>query len=292
MEAALIIPVYKQVKYWLKLMHGIEKQTVLPKHVYVMLDRPTPDEEKYVREVCASNDLKNSYKVFAEHKPPEFVGRPNNLPDQKLFMAGYMRNLAIDRAIEDGCRVFIMIDGDCIPEKNLIKAHLEVGSVGIPSLSCGRRNDIKYGWKDQRDVDPKLRKLKLFNSGNGFIIQNQDLLYKSSIVWTCNVGMNFPAVKIIKKLNNKFYGRPEVFSSEFLGTWGGEDGFLGIQANMTRIFINTISEEKSGIRHINHPRPLSKYGDQQFGEYLRMHIELLNEMQLNDPLTIDFFRED
>ena len=201
-----------------------------------------------------------------------------------------MRNLAIDRAIEDGCGVFVMIDGDCIPEENLVKAHLEVGSINVPSLTCGRRNDVKYGWKDQRDVDPKMKALSLFNHGNGFIIHNQDLLYKSSIVWTCNVAMNLSSIKIIKKLNLRYYGRSEVFSSEFLGTWGGEDGFLGIQANMSRIFINTISEEKAGIRHIDHPRPLSKYSDQQFGEYLKTHIELLNEMQLNRPLTVEFFK--
>jgi len=292
METALIIPVYKQVKYLIKLMSGIEKQSVLPKYVYILLDRPSDEEYEYVKDLCSSKYLKNKYKIYNERSTPKYVGRPNNLPEQELFLTGYMRNIAIDRAIEDGCEAFVMIDGDCIPEKNLIKAHAHMSDVGVPSLSCGKRAELKYEWKDQRDIDPKLLALQLFNHGNGFIIQNQDLLLRSSIVWTCNVGMNLQAVKIIKRLNKKYYGRSEVFCSEFLGTWGGEDSFLGIQANISRILINVISEEKSGVRHVEHPRPVRKYGEKAFTEYLANHIELLNQMQLNNPLTMDFFKED
>jgi len=77
-----------------------------------------------------------------------------------------------------------------------------------------------------------------------------------------------------------------------LGNWGGEDGFLGIQARMCRIFISAITKPLSGIRHIPHPRPESKYDEMGFEEYLQNQIDVLNEMQLNYPLTIDFFKTD
>ena len=92
----------------------------------------------------------------------------------------------------------------------------------------------------------------------------------------------------MKKLNKKYFGRAEVFSNEFTGTWGGEDSFIGIQAHMCKIFITVVTNEKSGIRHIDHERPLNKYED-SFDEYLYSKIDLLDEMQKNNPLTIDFF---
>jgi len=291
MKTALIIPIYKQTKYWIRLMSGIEKQTVPPDYVYVMMDRPTEEEYNYVKNACASKNLKTTYKVFNLQEIPEFIGRPNNVPDFELFLAGHNRNVAIDTAIEDDCKIFVMTDGDCIPEINLIKTHYEINSMGIPSITCGRRKDAAHKWRDQRDVDPKLKALDLFKHGNGFIIQNQELLHMSSIIWTCNVGINIEAVKLIKKLNEKYYGRSEVFCSEFSGTWGGEDSFLGIQANMCRIFISIINEEKSGIRHINHPRPQRRYNEQNFSIYLKNHVKVLNEMQLNNPLKMEFFNK-
>lgn len=290
MKTALIIPIYKQSRYWIRLMDGIERQSVLPECVYVMMDRPTEKEYEYVKRSCESENVRNKYKVYNENKLPNYVGRPNDLPDQDLFFAGNMRNLAIDRAIEDGCDSFVFIDGDCVPEKDLIKAHENVASNGVPSLSCGRRRDIIYNWKDQREIDPALNALDLFNNDTGFIIQKQRLLDRSAITWSCNLGLNIQAIKLLKKLNKKYYGRSEVFCSEFSGTWGGEDGFLGIQANVCNIFINIISEEKSGIRHINHPRPESKYDEMNFEDYLEKQIYLLNEMQINNPLTINFFK--
>lgn len=290
MDTALIIPIFKQYQYWIRMMDGIEKQTLLPKYVYVMLDRPTKAEYENILGLCSSKGLKNTYKVFNIDETPEYVGRPNNLPDFDLFLTGRNRNIAIDNAIKDGCESVVMIDGDCIPEADLIKDHNEIHDTKYPSVTCGRRKEKKYNWKDQRDVDPKLKDLKLFENGNGFVIQNPELLHLSTIIWTCNVGINLDAIKLVKKLNKRYYGRDEVFNSEFLGTWGGEDSFLGIQANMCRIFISIINNPKSGVRHIEHMRPLDKYDEKGFVQYFKDHVELLNQLQLNKPITMDFFK--
>jgi len=291
METALIIPIYKQYQYWIRMMSGIEKQTHLPENVYVMLDRPTDEEYNNIKDLCNSAGLRNSYKVINMNETPEFVGRPNNLPDFDLFLTGYNRNTAINMAIEDGCEIFVMIDGDCIPEKDLIKSHHDVNSINVPSITCGRRKEMSYNWVDQRERDPKLNGLHLFNKGDGFLIQNKRLLELSTIVWTCNVGMNLKAVKLVKKLNRRFYGRDEVFCSEFLGTWGGEDSFLGIQADMCNIFISMLNGKNAGVRHMHHIRPSDKYNEKSFMFHLKNHIALLNEMQLNNPLTMEFFRD-
>ena len=291
-NAVLIILVHKQTKYWLKIMSGVEKQTIIPKFVYLVLDRPTEEEYNYIKNCCKSENVRNKYKIFNLQLDniPEYIGRPNNLPNYDLFLSGYNRNFAINKAIEDGCDTFIFIDGDCIPEENLIKTHIDMSSIGIPTITCGKRKEKKYNWRDQRDVDKKMKALDLFGHENGFVIQNQDLLFSSSIIWTCNTSINLPAIKLIKKLNKRYYGREEVFNSDFLGTWGGEDSFLGIQAHVCKIFINVINDEQTGIRHIEHERPVNKYGDMAFAEYLKEQIELLNQMQLNNPLTMDFFK--
>jgi hypothetical protein len=219
------------------------------------------------------------------------VGKPNNLPSFDLFLTGYNRNVAIESALDDGSEIVVMIDGDCIPETDLIKSHYEINNIDVPSITCGRRREEPYKWLDQRDVDKKLASLNLFTSGNGYLIQNQELLQRSTIIWTCNVGMNKQAIELVKKLNKKYYGRSEVFNSEFLGSWGAEDIFLGIQASMLKIFVSMITGEKAGVRHIHHERPVDKYGQESFVVHLKNHIDLLNEMQINNPLTVDFFKK-
>lgn len=292
MEISLIIPIHKQYKHWLKMMSGIEKQSMLPKNVYLMLDRPTDEEYEYMNSMCSSSHLKNNYVIKRITEPPEYVGKSNNIPSFDLFLTGYNRNLAIDYALDDGSDIVVMIDGDCIPEVDLIKSHYEINNIDVPSITCGRRKEVHYNWLDQRDVEKKLSNLNLFTSGNGYLIQNQLLLQNSSIIWTCNIGINKQAIKLIKKLNKKYYGRSEVFNSEFLGSWGGEDSFLGIQASMLKIFVSMITGEKSGVRHIDHPRPVDKYGKETFATYLKNQLDLLNEMQINNPLTLTFFKKE
>lgn len=287
MKTALIIPIFNQRKYWFKMFSAIESQSVRPDVVYVALDRQSQDDLDAITTICNSGKCNYIINNFTEI--PSYVGKPQSIPDQGLFLVGHRRNQCIDLAINNGCECVIMIDGDCVPDIDLVKDHKYVNSLGFANISNGRRRESKYKWSDQREVDPKMRSIELFSQGNAFVIHNPDLLKSCSITWSCNLSVNLMAIKLIKKLNKLYYGRDEFFNSDFLGSWGGEDSFLGIQAVACKIIITMINTELSGIRHIDHPRPDSKYGDAAFGDHLMSHIEHLNKLQVLYPLLGEFY---
>lgn len=288
MKTAVIIPFFNQRKYWLKMFNAIEAQSELPDLVYVAMDRQAQDDIDFVRRVCSSGKI--TYKVMDLHDIPDYVGKPQMIPDQSLFLTGYRRNQCIDDAIKNGIEIFIMFDGDCIPDKDVVKDHKEMNSKGLPNISNGRRREEKYNNKDQREVDPKMRAADLFNRGNGYVIHNPDLLRSCSVTWSCNLSMNLDAIKLIKKLNLLYYNRDEVFNAEFLGRWGGEDSFIGIQAIICKIYITIINTEFSGVNHMEHPRPDEKYSDKAFGDHLLREIDYLNLIQEIHSINLDFYK--
>jgi hypothetical protein len=288
-QTALIIPIYNQKKYWKRMLSMIERMWVKPSYIYVMLDRQSISDYNYIKTLCDGSDESHRFKVFNMNDVPEFVGRPNHLPEQDLFLTGYRRNQAIDMAIEDGCTSFVFIDGDCLPQPDLIAAHNRANSRNLPNLSVGRRREEKHGWKDQREFSPNLKHLKLFDRVDENVITDFELLKTSAITWSCNMSMNIQAVNRLKNFNQYYYGRPDIFHSDFLGTWGGEDGFIGVEAYYCNIFITVINDKKSGIKHIEHERPINKYSGDAFQIYLEQQILLLQEMIANKPVSLDLF---
>lgn len=268
---------------------ALERLSVLPHCIYVMMDRQSAIDFKFIKEATSDDSLRNNFKVFNMTDVPEFVGRPNHLPEQDLFLTGYRRNQAIEIATQDGCETFIFIDGDCLPQSDLIEAHGRVNARGLPNLSVGRRREEKHGWKDQREVSPNTMGFRLFDRVNENVITDLSLLTSSTITWSCNMSMNIQAVNRLKKFNKKYYGREDVFHSDFLGTWGGEDGFIGIESYYCKINITVLNDKKSGIKHIEHPRPENKYSGRAFQIYLEEQIKLLQLMINNNPLSLNFF---
>lgn len=291
MKCALIIPVHKQSQYWEKMMIAIERLSLKPNIVYIMMDRPTIMEYQQVKKLCESSSYKDLYKIYNVQDIPEYVGRPNITPDQTLFLTGHRRNIAIDDAIQNGCDSFVCIDGDCIPQEDLIKSHVESHRVNYPIVSCGRRRESKHGYKDQREIVKNLVKYRLFTGNAPQVISTYDLFNTSAITWSCNIGFNLRAVKLLKAVNKRYYGNDEVFHSSFLGTWGGEDGFIGIQSFLSGAKIILLNDVKSGIKHIEHDRPVNKYSGESFGYYLSEQTELFKAMLENSPMTIDFFND-
>lgn len=290
MKSALIIPLYKQGKNWNSILKGIETQTLLPDMVYLILDRPEDDEikdlEYYIKNINNNSELSNRIKITTVKELPKYIGNIGTKEDS-LFLTGHMRNIGIQLAISDLCELFIFIDGDCIPQKTLIESHHKKCYYNIPVLSVGRRREAGYNWSDKREVDTGLMHLNLFRE-KGLIINNETLLQQSLIVWSCNIAMNIKAINLLLKFNNMYYKRYEVFSGEFLGKWGGEDSFLGIQCNYCRIFITTIGEKSSGVEHIDHLRP-NKIYNIEHGIFLKEKCENLRKKVTIFPLTLDFF---
>jgi len=282
-KLALLVPIYKQAKHWELILKGIESNPSTPGKVYALMDRATDEEYELVKQLSDSSEI--NIEVIRCPVPPHYLVNRKSSGDP--FYVGYIRNYGLDRAIAEGFEQFIFIDGDCIPQSGLFISHSNKLSADLPVLSIGRRREQKFRWKDQREISPEFTHLDIFRT-EGMLINNPELITSCVIVWSCNIGLNLTLVKLLKKFNNKYYSREEVFSSEFLGEWGGEDGFLGIQSWYVRAFITTVGEVKCGVQHIDHPRPKDKYTINH-KDYFQEQVKRLRVKTKLHPLDIEFF---
>jgi hypothetical protein len=294
MKTSVIIPIHKQVKYFRNVFNGLLKQSKKPDVVYVVMDRPELEEApedyegdkwdamQYMESICSEcTDIE--FKILS------FSNIPNNIKRQSenIFLTGMARNIGTETAIQDGCGLFIYIDGDCVPQKDLVASHISKSSDTLPVLSVARRRERKYRWMDQRETIANISHLQLF-SQKGMLVNDPTLLKECLIVWSCNMSLNLAAVKLIRKFNLTYYNRSELFNSNFLGAWGGEDSFLGIQAWYCRIYIQTIGDGRSGVEHIDHPRPKSIYNIDH-KKFFEQECDTLRHKVRVAPLRLDFF---
>jgi len=284
-KVALIIPFYCQTKNLGKVLAGLEKQTTKPDTIFIVVDRPEDDPEygNTFQSIVDKSAL--NINVIKSTNPKHIGNRPDE--GKTLFLAPHVRNQGIDKALKSGHDAFIFIDGDCVPQPTLIESHLKKLSSNVPVMSIGRRREKQYRWMDRREFESNLCHLEIFRE-HGMIVNNPELLKNSLIVWSCNVGMNAKAVKLLRNFNKKYYSRYEVFCSEFNGKWGGEDGFLGIEAWHCRIFITTLGERGSGIEHIDHPRPSDVYSISHKEFFDKEMSALRTKVQIS-PLDLNFF---
>ena len=284
MKTALIIPMREQSKYINRMLGAVNAQVVKADIVYFILDRASDIEVNSINKAI-SRTKNDTIKVIKIDNIPTYIGNSEGVDEVDYFLAGDRRNQAIELAISDGCDHFIFIDGDCIPQKDLVKEHIEICNNDFPVLSVGRRREQQYGNMDQRDKDSKVMNGELFKT-HGTIIHDATLLTTSSITWSCNISLNIKAVKLIKYLNNLLYKRSEVFSSEFSGKWGGEDTFIGLQAYAMKVLITVIVGKHSGVTHIDHPRPPDKYDPSVYNEYLSERIEHIQKLSYKGGITM------
>lgn len=283
MGTALIVPLYKQSKYWQNLITGISRQSVMPDMVYVVIDRPVSDPG------CVDSITKINSDYPAINIQILVCNPPNTTPrtDRPEFFAGLARNIGLNQAIHDGYDTFIFIDGDCVPQRKLVESHQAVCKAPMPILSVGRRREASYRWCDKREVDSSLAHLNLFDE-KGTLINSPELIKQCLIIWSCNIALNKLAVDRLIKFNEVYYNRKELFSSDFNGEWGGEDSFLGIEAWYCRIFITTIGTKSSGVEHIDHPRPSTTHTINH-KKYFDEQVERLRKKVVINPLRIEFF---
>jgi glycosyltransferase involved in cell wall biosynthesis len=294
MNVALIIPLYKQSQYWTKILAGIESQSRQADKIVIVMDRPgedlgdgsdpTWDARRHVDELNQQSCIDYSKFTILTPTIPK-IGR--NTQGQRFF-AGHMRNQGIRYAYENGMDVFVLIDGDCIPQSRLIEGHCSKCEHNNPVLSVGRRRESTFNWKDRREVDPNLIRYGFFRA-NGIMVQDPELLRQALIVWSCNMALNMAAVERLYAFNLRYYQREkEAFCGEFTGMWGGEDTFMGIQAWHCKLFIVTTGLKKAGVMHIDHPRPKDIYNVDHM-EFVNNHKELLHKKVTLNPLDLAFF---
>lgn len=270
MKTLLAIPSHHQEQYAERMAAALDALVVKPDKVLILLDRPTGQEIVATRRAY-------SKLPFVEIKLcmslPLYVGRPHMLYGEEYFCAGHMRNLAIDYMHRNGYDTVIFADGDCYPEPNLISGHQDILGRSEPVVTVGRRLEAKWNWADQRQKSPDFP-IDIFKSVP-YKVTEEVYYVDSGVVWTCNFGMNMAAIEFLANLNEKLYGRHETFSSDFLGTWGGEDGFIGFECYYGGIDLITLPIGTNGIRHNEHERPQKKYDHVTFLEVLEQRREEL-----------------
>lgn len=275
MKILLVIVSKDQQQYAENMNAAIEKLTVKPDGVLVVLERPTPAEINATKRAY-TNEL---VTVLISSSLPDYVGRPQMNYHVPYFCAGHARNLALRYPGTNDYDAVIFIDGDCYPEPDLIKAHKELLDSEDPVITVGKRNEAKYAWHDQREKDDTFP-IPIFDKQER--ITRESFFVDSGVLWTCNMGINRKAIELMTSTNKTLYGRDELCSSDFCGTWGGEDGLIGLEALYLDISVMPVCSANAGVRHNEHPRPLDKYDHETFVAYLEeKREELLYLMKAN-----------
>lgn len=270
MNLLLAIPARGQNKYLAEMKAAIHAMSVKPCHVLYMADRPTSKESVEARSIIGDDPLIEYYPIYQK---PDYVGRPKMTYGVEWFLTGHVRNCAVDYIIKHGgIDAVVFIDGDCIPEPDLIKSHMAVLDSKEPKVSVGKRKEAMYNWQDQRDTAES--SCGIFHDVPTEVLY-EAMFVDSGVVWTCNFGMNVAALGYLRQLNATLYGREETFSSEFLGTWGGEDGFIGLECYYTGVPVIALENGNNGIRHKYHLRNEDKYNHTAFIQFLEEHREQL-----------------
>ena len=271
MDVLLAIPNKNQAQYAAQMADAIGAQTVRPGHTLYMPDRPTGRELVEIRKTLAKYP---DIEVYPVSSLPSYVGRPNMNAGADWFLAGHVRNVAVSYMVDKGFDAVVFIDGDCIPEPDLIKSHIEILDKEGPCVSVGQRKEAMFHWKDQRTRDFSLT--HVFGD-TPTEITRESWFVDSGVVWTCNFGLNRSAVDALCDMNKTLYGRNEAFSSDFAGTWGGEDGFIGLECFYVGIPVVAMAAGgNDGIRHQYHDRTdEKKYAHRTFQTYLEHKREEL-----------------
>jgi hypothetical protein len=296
-KAGIIVPLHRQAANWAQILSGIERQTRPADRIYAVVDRPRsepkidgPDgavsAQAHIESVSASSPLRDRIEMLWIESPPEYMGRPPVDRKGEPFLAGHVRNVGLERALADGCDTFVLVDGDCVPEPGLLNAHLRWTTVPAPVMGIGRRRLEGLSWRDPRECSLSVKGMNLFRP-EGAVLTMEQVVGSGMVVWTCNLALNRLAVERVRAFNARYYGRSEVFCSEFHGSWGGEDCFLAVESLYAGVFIVTIGAADAGVRHIDHPNHSSvdrEGSDRFYAEQLAQ----LRRLVAVDPMSPEF----
>ena len=280
MKTLLAIPNKDQIKYLEPMAKHIEAMSVKPDKVLYLQDRPSAKDMVDCRNILSRNSLIEQVVV---RDRPEHIGHPQMEYGEEQFFAGHVREVAIDYMLANGYYAIVFIDGDCFPEPDLIKDHMSILAQTDSVISVGQRKESIYDWMDQRMIQQS--EVSIF-CDEPTVVTNEAYFVDSGVVWTCNFGLNTAAITHLRRLNGLLYDRCETFHSDFLGTWGGEDGFLGMECFYTGLPVIALPIGNNGVMHQYHDRESAKYKHSAFINFLEAHREqlifLLNLHKVND----------
>lgn len=199
------------------------------------------------------------------------------------FLAGKCRDIGVDYALLLGASGIIFIDEDCIPQDELVKSHMDILRYDLPVISMGRRLEEKFQWKDPRELGDA-GNLHLFSPG-GSLVQNPSVLASCLATWTCNLGINSRAIRVLREAMRKLCGRERLFHPAFDGLWGGEDAFLGYVAWAYHVTMAYLPYGANAVKHMDHPRPPAEY-NRGFRERLEAEVVNFRKYLVKNPPTI------
>ena len=259
------------------IISAMNMQTMLPGAIVFVFDRVDP--------IDVSQYSSCEYRVY---------GIRSDIPTNKSpkyrdgdIYAGHTRNTGIEfiASTIPEYSAIILIDGDCIPQPELIESHKYISYYSdLPILSCGKRREEDYKWRDRREINNRLRSIGMFT--RDIIINDASLIKDGLIVWSCNIAMNRRCIELISHMNKTYYGTYEVFNSNFNGGWGGEDSFLGVMAHVCRVFIHVVA--KGGVEHIYHPPTSPEMASESY-EFFKQMVDAFKLKLVNNPPPIRLF---
>lgn len=233
---SVIIPMHNQKDNVAPIFKALGEQTLIPYEYVVVADRCT--------DTTVHNIIEN-----ARHLKTKLV-LVHRVSTDSGFWAGQVRNLGVDSASQE---TLLFLDGDCVPCQTWVEAHRDaLDSAGrVPAASFGLRKDqIKAGSEEYRSDTRTYRSMtQIFWEDRNVPVMNRGTVFGHMATWSCNLGLNAGAVKMLKSLNGS------VFSPLLTkGKWGGEDTYLGMQLWDNCGILIAVRMEAGHVKHLWHPR--------------------------------------
>lgn len=199
------------------------------------------------------------------------------------FLAGKCRDIGLSYA-EQSHDQYIFIDEDCIPQEQLVMSHMACLCKDVPVATCGRRLELKYGWKDRREIVTDSGMVNFF-SDRVTIVNNPALIRSGQMLWSCNMGLNRKAVYFARKLMKTYMRADRIFDPYFDGHWGGEDMFLGYVLWCAKVLIGVLPYGSNAVFHQEHPSERSN----GFKDRLDARVNEMKRRLVAAPQGLDFF---
>lgn len=207
MKISVIVTTYNRSSALIKVLKGLNCQTLLPDEVIVADDGSSDDTVQRIN--CFKTEVLYKLK-HVWHK-------------DKGFRAAEIRNKAVK--ISSG-KYIIFLDGDCVPDKHFISDHIELSQKGFffqgKRVLIGKNNCSSFS---HVDINSRLKKIILFvfkKPGNWHhiirIVFFPSLMSKKfSGVRSCNMGIFRDDLYAVNGFNESFAG------------WGREDSELVVR---------------------------------------------------------------
>ncbi len=207
MRISVIITTYNRVDALKRVLEGLLCQTVLPEQIIVADDG-------------SDNSTKTMLAPYLQQSRIEIL---HAWQEDEGFRAARIRNKAIAKSDGD---YLILLDGDCIPEKNFIRDHL-----GLAQKGCffqGKRVIVAKSVEREFNYKTCNSKTALISHAFKNEISNRHHIFripffpsyttgKLSGVRSCNMGLFRDDIKAVNGFNHDFRG------------WGREDSELVVR---------------------------------------------------------------